>query len=184
MVKVRDAVVNQIRYTFYKASGSNGRIGVSELFFIHPEATTPYASLMDTKKPSCGSRTLKAGEDVGQVIGQYTGTYQCMSFRIPANTTVNWDTRVTIPSRADYSLSGTGWRNGAGNITSTIKMRTKFTSTYNGTNYSCNYRLNMGTLATFSMSGIFLDEKINDTRSQSTCRLPAGVYLMWVKAQF
>ena len=173
MAKVTNAVVNKIRYTFYKATGTGGRIGVSELFFIHPEATTPYQNLLAFKKPTCGSYRLKANEDVGEVIARYTSTHQCMSFRIPANTTVKWETYVSIPSRADYSLSGEGWRNGAGNITSTIQIRNERTIAYNGGTYSCNQRLNMGNFAMFSMSGIFLDEKINANRSEymsSSCR--------------
>ncbi len=35
----------KLRFTFYKATGTNGRLGVSELYFIHPEATQPYAGL-------------------------------------------------------------------------------------------------------------------------------------------
>ena len=97
MVKVRDAVVSQIRYTFYKASGSNGRIGVSELFFIHPEATTPYASLMDTKSHLVVVAPSKLERMSVKVIGQYTGTYQCMSFRIPAN-----DRKLGYPSHDSF----------------------------------------------------------------------------------
>jgi hypothetical protein len=36
----------KLRFTFYAASGDNGRLGVSELFFIHPEATSPYQNLI------------------------------------------------------------------------------------------------------------------------------------------
>ena len=36
----------KLRFTFYKATGSNGRLGVSELFYIHPEGTTPYKGLL------------------------------------------------------------------------------------------------------------------------------------------
>ncbi|MBC9795840.1 hypothetical protein [Sinomicrobium weinanense] len=35
----------KLRFTFYTATGNNGRLGVSELYFIHPEATIPYAGL-------------------------------------------------------------------------------------------------------------------------------------------
>ena len=38
-------VYTKLRFTFYSARGTNGRMGLSELFFIHPEATTPYATL-------------------------------------------------------------------------------------------------------------------------------------------
>lgn len=173
MIKVRDAVVSQIKFTFYKASGSDGRMGISELFFLHPEATKPYQSLYGNAQPECGSKTINAGEDVGEVIGRYTGTHRCMAFSIPANTTVTWDTPVSIPSRSDYSLNGSGWSNGAGGITSTIQMRAGRSSVYNGTTYSCNWRLNTGTFATFTVSGVYLDEQINSGLPEymsSTCR--------------
>ncbi|WP_025743496.1 pyocin knob domain-containing protein [Aquimarina pacifica] len=35
----------KLRFTFYTARGTDGRLGISELFYIHPEATTPYANL-------------------------------------------------------------------------------------------------------------------------------------------
>ena len=38
----------KLRFTFYEASGSNGRLGVSELYFIHPEAVSPYEGLFST----------------------------------------------------------------------------------------------------------------------------------------
>ncbi|MFI5161974.1 MAG: hypothetical protein ACHQHN_11890 [Sphingobacteriales bacterium] len=37
---------SKIRFTFYQASGPNNMIGISELFFIHPEATVAYDGLM------------------------------------------------------------------------------------------------------------------------------------------
>jgi hypothetical protein len=36
----------KLRFTFYTASGVDGRLGVSELFFIHPEAVRPYEGLL------------------------------------------------------------------------------------------------------------------------------------------
>jgi hypothetical protein len=35
----------KLKFTFYKGTGTDGSLGVSELFFIHPEATTPYQGL-------------------------------------------------------------------------------------------------------------------------------------------
>lgn len=32
----------KLKFTFLSATGTNGRLGVSELFYLHPEATTPY----------------------------------------------------------------------------------------------------------------------------------------------
>ncbi len=36
----------KLRFTFYSSYGTNGRLGVSELFFLHPEAMTPYQGLL------------------------------------------------------------------------------------------------------------------------------------------
>jgi len=44
--KVRGGTFTKIRYTFYTASGKDGRLGVSELFYIHPEAVSPYENLL------------------------------------------------------------------------------------------------------------------------------------------
>jgi len=45
ITKCKAGAYTKLRFTFYEATGSNGRLGVSELFFIHPEATTPYKGL-------------------------------------------------------------------------------------------------------------------------------------------
>ncbi len=37
---------SKLRFTFYTATGTNGRLGVSELFYLHPEAVTPYQNLI------------------------------------------------------------------------------------------------------------------------------------------
>ncbi|HEX3008090.1 MAG TPA: hypothetical protein VHO90_10790 [Bacteroidales bacterium] len=38
-------VFTQLRFTFYEGTGDGGRFGLSEIYFIHPEATTPYMGL-------------------------------------------------------------------------------------------------------------------------------------------
>lgn len=48
MIKCKPGAYTRLRYTFYEATGTSGRMGVSELFFIHPEATTPYKGLYDS----------------------------------------------------------------------------------------------------------------------------------------
>jgi hypothetical protein len=35
----------KLRFTFYSAAGVNGRIGLSEIFFLHPEVSFPYYGL-------------------------------------------------------------------------------------------------------------------------------------------
>jgi hypothetical protein len=43
-------VFTSLRFTFYEAPGTSGGLGVSELIFIHPEATSPYESLLPWRK--------------------------------------------------------------------------------------------------------------------------------------
>ena len=44
-IKVPQGAYTKLRFTFYTSTGTNDRLGVSELFFIHPEATPPYNGL-------------------------------------------------------------------------------------------------------------------------------------------
>ncbi|MCC5939256.1 MAG: hypothetical protein JJU34_18395 [Lunatimonas sp.] len=46
MVSVSARNISKIRYTFYLATGTNGRMQLSELFFIHPEAVHAYDGLL------------------------------------------------------------------------------------------------------------------------------------------
>jgi hypothetical protein len=39
-------VISKIRFTFYNGTGSDGRLGVSELFYMSPEASTAYDGLL------------------------------------------------------------------------------------------------------------------------------------------
>lgn len=41
-----DGSFTKLRFTFYEATGINGRMGLSEIYFIHPEATSPYEPLL------------------------------------------------------------------------------------------------------------------------------------------
>ncbi len=43
--KITDASVTKLRFTFYTGTGDAGRLGVSELYFLHPEAAVPYEGL-------------------------------------------------------------------------------------------------------------------------------------------
>jgi len=44
-IKLPSGSYTKLRFTFYSTYGSNGRLGVSELFYLHPEATSPYQGL-------------------------------------------------------------------------------------------------------------------------------------------
>lgn len=46
VVGLPQGAYSKLRFTFIEGSGMGGNLGVSELFFIHPEATTPYAGLL------------------------------------------------------------------------------------------------------------------------------------------
>jgi len=46
MVKAPHSICKKIRFTFYQASGTGGRMQLSELFFIHPEAIRAYDGLL------------------------------------------------------------------------------------------------------------------------------------------
>ncbi len=43
--KVPSGSYTQLRFTFYSAYGTDGRLGVSELFYLHPEIVSPYQGL-------------------------------------------------------------------------------------------------------------------------------------------
>ena len=38
----------KLKFTIYSAAGTDGRLGISELFYIHPEVSQPYAGLYKT----------------------------------------------------------------------------------------------------------------------------------------
>lgn len=46
LTQVSSVAVAKIRFTFYKGAGPSNSIGISELFFIHPEAVKAYDNLM------------------------------------------------------------------------------------------------------------------------------------------
>lgn len=46
-------VYSKLKFTFYRTDDStNGRLGLSELFFLHPEGTTPYKGLFTSEQDS------------------------------------------------------------------------------------------------------------------------------------
>ncbi|GDY12901.1 hypothetical protein LBMAG53_17790 [Planctomycetota bacterium] len=44
--KLPSGAFSKIKFTVYEAAGTNGNFGISEFFFIHPEATRPYSGLL------------------------------------------------------------------------------------------------------------------------------------------
>ncbi|MFY7672495.1 hypothetical protein ACOSP6_15545 [Tenacibaculum sp. MEBiC06402] len=60
----------KLKFTFYTTVEVNGRLGVSELFFLHPEATTPYQGLSNSfqsieifNKNAFNTSDLNQGQD-------------------------------------------------------------------------------------------------------------------------
>lgn len=47
-VQITGIIPSKIRFTFYEGTGTDGRFGVSELFLINTEATTPYSGLLES----------------------------------------------------------------------------------------------------------------------------------------
>lgn len=48
----------KLRFSFYTAVGTDGRLGISELFFIHPEVGRPYEGLLALESQSGGDQTV------------------------------------------------------------------------------------------------------------------------------
>jgi hypothetical protein len=67
LVQMPSGVFTKIRYTFYEGGCSSIGIsfGISELYFIHPEAATPYSGLFET----VGSTWNKVGDDLSYNSG-------------------------------------------------------------------------------------------------------------------
>jgi hypothetical protein len=57
----------KIRITIYSGTGDGGRFGISELYFIHPEATTPYAGLFGSASSSWSSNNNNIYYNTGNV---------------------------------------------------------------------------------------------------------------------
>jgi len=63
-INVPSGSYTKLRFTFYSAVGSNGRLGVSELFFLHPEASLPYYGLAHSWELN-GSALYRRSGNVG-----------------------------------------------------------------------------------------------------------------------
>ncbi|MNQ28453.1 hypothetical protein D3C85_417460 [compost metagenome] len=85
----------KLRFTFYNAE-NNGNLGLSELFFIHPEATSPYAGLL--------SSSLNNWQ-----IGSGNLTYNSGNVGIGTNAPGNkLDVNGTVHSK-EVKVDVTGW---------------------------------------------------------------------------
>lgn len=87
-------VYTKLKFTFYEGQGGN--VGLSELFFIHPEATTPYAGLL--------SPSLNNWQKIGTNVAFNNG-----NVGIGTSSPVNkLDVNGTIHSR-EVKVDATDW---------------------------------------------------------------------------
>lgn len=80
--KVPSGSYTELRFTFYAAVGSNGRLGVSELFYLAPEIVTPYQGLFD----NIGGNWDKSGSNISYASGNVgIGTTNTKGFKLGVN---------------------------------------------------------------------------------------------------
>ncbi|AUC75245.1 hypothetical protein CW732_05975 [Olleya sp. Bg11-27] len=72
--KVPAGSYTKLRFTFYDGAGTNGRLGVSELFYIHPEAVTPYQGLIAGASSSLWESNSSGINNISGNIGIGTTT--------------------------------------------------------------------------------------------------------------
>lgn len=76
----------------------------------------------------------KPSADLGTIINTLLSTYDWIKITLPGNSSVTWNVPVDIYYGRQVEIEGTGWGNGASNITDTIYMTTN--GTY--TDQNCN----------------------------------------------
>ncbi|MFQ6601770.1 hypothetical protein [Flavobacterium sp. C3NV] len=90
----------KLKFTFYKGiSGYEGTFGLSELFFIHPEATSPYAGLLS---PSMGNLQNTGSNLVFNNGNVGIGTSAPDSKLTVAGTISSSEVKVTVDAGADF----------------------------------------------------------------------------------
>jgi len=57
-VPLPQMAASALRFTFYQSCGDGGRIGLSELFYLHPEGTRPYEGLLKYDEGTTGDITV------------------------------------------------------------------------------------------------------------------------------
>ena len=57
-IQLPDMSLSSLRFTFYQSSDVGGRIGLSELFYLHPEGTRPYEGLLKYDEGTTGNMTV------------------------------------------------------------------------------------------------------------------------------
>lgn len=83
MASINSVAVGKIRFTFYKGSGPGNALGISELFFIHPEATVAYDGLMVKYDPN-GNVALGTSDAQGYKLS-VNGTIHSKAVNVDLN---------------------------------------------------------------------------------------------------
>lgn len=63
-VQMPSGTFSKLKFTFLLATGTNGRLGISELFYLHPEATAPYYGLKNGWESS-GDNAFRRSGNIG-----------------------------------------------------------------------------------------------------------------------
>ncbi|WP_299161122.1 hypothetical protein [uncultured Tenacibaculum sp.] len=81
IAKVPAGSYTKLRFTFYEATGQDGRLGVSELFYLHPEAVRPYEGLLNATNDTWSENTngLYTSKKVG------IGTSDTFGYKLAVN---------------------------------------------------------------------------------------------------
>jgi hypothetical protein len=79
----------KLKFTFYQGTGDGGKFGLSELFFIHPEATTPYFGLFNSFIPPADNWQIN-GSNISYTKGNVgIGTTKAAEGRLDINANGN-----------------------------------------------------------------------------------------------
>jgi hypothetical protein len=91
---------SKLRITIYSGTGDGGKFGISELFFLHPEATTPYAGLFPvfTSISELNNNIL---------IGKTSQTTSETKFRLDVNGPIRANEVVVNTNGADFVFDST-----------------------------------------------------------------------------
>ena len=87
-----------------------------------------------------------------------------------------WNENYVTPEFSTIKMTGENYKNGGKNNVVTILINKKHTRTYEGKDYAVNSRLQVSFKSFFSMIGIDIIEKINDTRNKYGSSEGIGVF--------
>ena len=87
-----------------------------------------------------------------------------------------WNENYVTPEFSTIKMTGEKYQNGGKKNVVTILINKKHTRTYEGKDYAVNSRLQVSFKSFFSMIGIDIIEKINDTRNKYSSSEGIGVF--------